>query len=141
MAKGWVATDRAGLGDWVLRSAGGFTGRANSALVVGDPSLPVDKAIDYVERWYAERDAAPLFQLPGEPGFAVADLPAGAALLERGYVAGGGRADWTTGARHDRAGLGRAAADDRVGTGHGRRRARARVADGLRPQPRRSCPA
>ena len=96
MAKGWVAPDRAGLGDWVLRSAGGFTGRANSALVVGDPSLPVDKAIDYVERWYAERDAAPLFQLPGAPGFDVADVPAGAALLERGYVAGGGRADWTT---------------------------------------------
>ena len=96
MAKGWVATDRAGLGDWVLRSAGGFTGRANSALVVGDPTLPVGKAIDYVERWYAEREAAPLFQLPGEPGFAVADVPAGAALLERGYVAGGGRPGWTT---------------------------------------------
>ncbi len=96
MAKGWVATDQAGLGDWVLRSAGGFTGRANSALVVGDPSLPVDKAIDYVERWYAERDAAPLFQVPGEPGFSVADVPAGAALLERGYLPGGGRADWTT---------------------------------------------
>ena len=95
MAKGWVATDRAGLGDWVLRSAGGFTGRANSALVVGDPSLPVDKAIDYVERWYAERDAAPIFQVPGEPGFALDDLPVAAALLERGYAAGGGRPDWT----------------------------------------------
>jgi ribosomal protein S18 acetylase RimI-like enzyme len=95
MAKGWAATDRAGLGDWVLRSAGGFTGRANSALVVGDPSLPVDKAIDYVERWYAERDAPPLFQVHGEPGFAVEDVPAGAALLGRGYAAGGGRPDWT----------------------------------------------
>ena len=95
MAKGWVATDRAGLGDWVLRSAGGFTGRANSALVVGDPSLQMERAIDYVERWYAERDAAPLFQVPGEPGFAVEDVPAGAALIERGYAAGGGRPDWT----------------------------------------------
>src|SRR6478735_6710741 len=89
MAKGWVATERAALGDWVLRSAGGFTGRANSALVVGDPTLPVGKAIDYVEHWYAERDAAPLFQVPGEPGFSVADVPAGAALLERGYLPGG----------------------------------------------------
>ena len=95
MAKGWVATDRAGLGDWVLRSAGGFTGRANSALVVGDPSLPLDRAIDYVERWYAERDAAPIFQVHGEPGFAVEDAPAGAALLERGYAVGGDRPDWT----------------------------------------------
>ncbi|WP_260439695.1 GNAT family N-acetyltransferase [Humibacillus xanthopallidus] len=94
MAKGWVAIDTAGLGDWVLRSASGFTGRANSALVVGDPSLPVDRAIDYVERWYAERDAPPLFQVHGEPGFAVEDVPTGAALLERGYAAGGGRPDW-----------------------------------------------
>jgi GNAT superfamily N-acetyltransferase len=95
MAKGWVATDTAGLGDWVLRSASGFTGRANSALVVGDPSLPVDRAVDYVERWYAERDAPPLFQVHGEPGFTLEDVPAGAALLERGYAAGGGRPDWT----------------------------------------------
>ena len=95
MAKGWVATDRAGLGDWVLRSASGFTGRANSALVVGDPTLPVDRAIDFVERWYAERDADPIFQVPGEPGFAVEDLPVGAALLERGYAAGGGRSEWS----------------------------------------------
>jgi len=94
MARGWVATDRAGLGDWVLRFAGGFTGRANSALVVGDPSLPVDRAIDYVERWYAEHDAQPLFQIHGEPGFAVEEVPAGAALLDRGYAAGGRRPDW-----------------------------------------------
>jgi N-acetylglutamate synthase len=106
MAKGWVATDLAGLGDWVLRSAHGFTGRANSALVVGDPSLPLDRAIDYVEGWYAEREAAPVFQVHGDAGFAVDDVPAGAALLERGYAAGGGRPDWTrvlvlTGASRD----------------------------------------
>jgi ribosomal protein S18 acetylase RimI-like enzyme len=94
MAKGWVAVDRAGLGDWTLRYADGFTGRANSVLPVGDPSLPVDRAIDYVEKWYADRGAPALFQLHGEPGFVVDDAPLAAALLERGYLVGGGRADW-----------------------------------------------
>jgi ribosomal protein S18 acetylase RimI-like enzyme len=94
MAKGWRAVDQAGLGDWVLRASDGFTGRANSALVVGDPSLPLDKAVDYVERWYAERDRPPIFQLHGAPGFRVEQVPAGATLLERGYVVGGGHPEW-----------------------------------------------
>ena len=94
MAKGWQALDRGGLGDWVLRSSEGFTGRANSALVVGDPSLPIDKAIDFVEKWYAERGRPPIFQVPGERGFALDGIPAAAALLERGYAVGGGRDDW-----------------------------------------------
>ncbi|KRC91883.1 GCN5 family acetyltransferase [Terrabacter sp. Root85] len=94
MAKGWQALDRGGIGDWVLRASDGFTGRANSALVVGDPSLPVDKAIDFVEKWYAERDRPPIFQVHGERGFAVDGIPAAAALLERGYAIGGGRDDW-----------------------------------------------
>ena len=93
MAKGWQALDRGGLGDWVLRSSEGFTGRANSALVVGDPSLPIDKAIDFVEKWYAERGRPPIFQVPGERGFALDGIPAAAALLERGYAVGGGRDD------------------------------------------------
>jgi len=94
MAKGWQALDRGGIGDWVLRASEGFTGRANSALVVGDPSLPLDKAIDFVEKWYAERDRPPIFQVNGERGFAVEDVPAAAALLERGYAIGGGRHEW-----------------------------------------------
>jgi N-acetylglutamate synthase len=94
MAKGWQATDRGGVGDWVLRSSDGFTGRANSVLVVGDPSLPLDKAIDFAEKWYAERDRPPIFQVHGERGFAAEAIPAAAALLERGYAVGGGRDDW-----------------------------------------------
>jgi ribosomal protein S18 acetylase RimI-like enzyme len=94
MAKGWQALDRGGVGEWVLRASEGFTGRANSALVVGDPSLPVDKAIDYVEKWYAERDRPPIFQVHGERGFVVDEIPAAAALIERGYAVGGGRHDW-----------------------------------------------
>ncbi|MEW1953835.1 GNAT family N-acetyltransferase [Terrabacter sp. NPDC080008] len=94
MAKGWQAVDQGGLGDWVLRAAEGFTGRANSALVVGDPSLPVDKAIDFVERWYADRGLPPLFQVHGPAGSDLAAAPAAAALLERGYTVGGGREQW-----------------------------------------------
>ena len=94
MAKGWQALDRGGLGDWVLRASEGFTGRANSALVVGDPSLPLDKAIDFVEKWYSDRGRPPIFQVHGERGFVVEELPAAAALLERGYAVGGGRDDW-----------------------------------------------
>src|SRR4051812_35708815 len=94
MAKGWQALDRGGVGDWVLRSSEGFTGRANSVLVVGDPSLPMDKAIDFAEKWYAERGRPPIFQVHGERGFAAESIPAAAALLERGYAVGGGRDDW-----------------------------------------------
>ncbi len=95
MARGWQPTERKGLGDWVLRSASGFTGRANSVLVVGNPSLPLDKAIDYAEAWYAEHDAPALFQVHGPVGFEVAEQPVGTVLLERGYEAGGGRPDWS----------------------------------------------
>jgi GNAT superfamily N-acetyltransferase len=95
MARGWAATSRKGLGDWLLRSASGFTGRANSVLAVGDPSLPIDKAIDFAESWYAEHDAPALFQLHGPTGFDVAEQPLGKALIERGYLPGGGRPEWS----------------------------------------------
>lgn len=94
MSKGWEPLERGGLGDWVLRAAGGFTGRANSVLPLGDPTLPLEKAIDFCEKWYAERGLPTLFQVHGERGFEVSDLPVGAALLQRGYLAGGGRDDW-----------------------------------------------
>jgi ribosomal protein S18 acetylase RimI-like enzyme len=54
-AGGWRAPEEAPLGDWLLRAAGGFTGRANSALAIGDPGLPLPAAIDRVRDWYAER--------------------------------------------------------------------------------------
>ncbi|GAB3877688.1 GNAT family N-acetyltransferase [Terrabacter terrigena] len=94
MAKGWQAVDRGGVGDWVLRASDGFTGRANSALVVGDPSLPVAKAIDFAERWYADRGRPAIFQVHGASGFDPAEQPAVAELLERGYVVGGGHESW-----------------------------------------------
>lgn len=40
---GWVADTRP-LGEWMLRSGGGWTRRANSCLALGDPGLPLDAA-------------------------------------------------------------------------------------------------
>ena len=41
----WRGTEEEWLGDWLLRAASGFTGRANSALPLGDPGLPLDDAL------------------------------------------------------------------------------------------------
>ncbi len=55
-ALGWRGTEEEQLGGWRMRAAGGFTGRANSALAVGDPGLPLPAAAAAVHRWYAARD-------------------------------------------------------------------------------------
>jgi ribosomal protein S18 acetylase RimI-like enzyme len=49
----WRAPRFERLGDWLLRAADGFTGRANSALAAGDPGRPLPAAIDAVRAWYA----------------------------------------------------------------------------------------
>ena len=54
-ALGWRAPEEERLGDWLLRAAGGFTGRANSALAVGDPGQPLDRAAGAVRDWYQAR--------------------------------------------------------------------------------------
>jgi GNAT superfamily N-acetyltransferase len=64
-ARGWRAQEEGQLGDWLLRAAGGFTGRANSALVVGDPGVPLDDAVAAVADWYADRRLTPCAMLPG----------------------------------------------------------------------------
>jgi GNAT superfamily N-acetyltransferase len=70
-ARGWRAPDEARLGGWLLRAAGGFTGRANSALAVGDPGLPLAGALTRVCDWYAARGLPPMIAIPhplGRPG-------------------------------------------------------------------------
>ncbi|MGY1772723.1 GNAT family N-acetyltransferase [Blastococcus sp. SYSU D00813] len=79
-ARGWPGWECAELGEWLLRAGGGFTGRANSALAVGDPGCPLPEAVDAVTRWYAERDLRPAVQLPGARARA-----AGAAFAAAGW--------------------------------------------------------
>jgi N-acetylglutamate synthase len=88
---GWRACEEDRLGDWLLRAAGGFTGRANSALAVGDPGMPLAGAVDEVRGWYAERDLPAMIAIPypaGQPGASVLDRVLSAAgWAERGGAA------------------------------------------------------
>jgi N-acetylglutamate synthase len=61
---GWPARETEQLGEWQLRAHAGITGRANSAMAIGDPGAPVPAALDAVTQWYADRGLAPLLQLP-----------------------------------------------------------------------------
>lgn len=55
MAQGWRPLERAECGGWLLRAAGGFTGRANSALVSPDEVDDLPGRLAAVGHWYAER--------------------------------------------------------------------------------------
>ena len=61
---GWPGLERRRLGGWVLRAGNGFTGRANSALALGDPGVPLPAAIDTVEAFYTGRGLPPKVQVP-----------------------------------------------------------------------------
>jgi N-acetylglutamate synthase len=67
-ALGWRAPEEDRLGRWLLRAADGFSGRANSALAVGDPGLPLAVAAGRVRRWYAARGLPTLVAVPYPPG-------------------------------------------------------------------------
>lgn len=58
-ADAWPALVDEPLGQWRLRAAAGFTGRANSALTTGDPGLPVDEALARVTGFARENSIAP----------------------------------------------------------------------------------
>ena len=55
MASHWQAFEAERLGGWLLRASGGFTGRANSVLALGSPSLDPDAALTHAVGWYRER--------------------------------------------------------------------------------------
>lgn len=72
---GWRAETESELGDWLLRSAGGFSGRANSVRVGADPGTDFASALSRVEHFYAEVGQPPLAQLPSR-SFYVAEFEA-----------------------------------------------------------------
>lgn len=81
----WRAADTMWLGSWLLRAHGGFTGRANSALPAGDPGLPLERAVDAVEEWYASHGLPPMIVLPGPLAPPGHPDPLDAALAARGW--------------------------------------------------------
>jgi len=79
-AQAWPAAQVEALGEWWLRASGGYTGRANSVLPIGDPAMPVPQAIERAEAFYRERGLRPRIDIP---------LPVGSSLIP--YLT---RADW-----------------------------------------------
>ena len=82
-ALGWRGGETARLGDWLLRASDGFTGRANSALTVGDPGLPLPEAVAAVVHWYESHGLPPRFQVPLPHA-----APVDAWLADAGWPAG-----------------------------------------------------
>ncbi|MEV6316008.1 GNAT family N-acetyltransferase [Streptomyces sp. NPDC051776] len=84
-ARAWPAALSARLGDWELRWAGGFTRRANSVLAVGDPGVPLDRALKTVTAWYTQRGGPAYIQVStGGAGGAQEHLAA--ELAARGWI-------------------------------------------------------
>jgi ribosomal protein S18 acetylase RimI-like enzyme len=83
-AVGWRAPEETSLGDWLLRAAAGFTGRANSALAIGDPGVPHAAAIEHVRGWYDERGLPAMVAVPFPVGRPQAS-PVDRYLDERGW--------------------------------------------------------
>lgn len=75
-ADAWPAMVDEPLGEWRLRAAGGFTGRANSALTLGDPGVPVAAALAVVRGFAADNGipatAHVVVGSPVEPALAAA---------------------------------------------------------------------
>jgi N-acetylglutamate synthase len=93
-AAGWRAVETEPLGQWLRRASGGFTARANSALAVGDPGLPLADAVETVESWYRERS------LPARIQAVDTDADLAAVLAARGWTGAGANAVMTAEIAH-----------------------------------------
>ncbi|USX49219.1 GNAT family N-acetyltransferase [Lentzea sp. HUAS12] len=58
-ARAWPALAEVPLGDWSMRAAAGFTGRANSTLTCGDPGIPIPDALRVVQGFAAGHGIKP----------------------------------------------------------------------------------
>ena len=85
-ARHWQAPETEPLGEWLLRAAAGFTGRANSALGVGDPGVPLPAAVARVEDWYRRRALPPMIVVPGPLQNGAAPASLDHFLAERSWV-------------------------------------------------------
>jgi len=81
-SRGWPAVVSEPLGEWELRVSGGFTGRANSVAVHGDPGMPFADALTAVVGFYIDHGTAPRAQVvigsDHEPAFLDAGWAPGA---------------------------------------------------------------
>ena len=86
-SRGWPAVVSEPLGEWELRASGGFTGRANSVAVHGDPGLPFEDALAAVVAFYDSHGATPRAQVVvgsvHEPAFLDAGWAPGAGAPRR----------------------------------------------------------
>jgi GNAT superfamily N-acetyltransferase len=95
-ARSWRGLEEETYGEWLLRAGNGFTGRANSVLVLGDPPAPLADAVAAVTRWYTDRGLRPRAQVP-TPGGERADAALAAAGWDReedSLVLTSALADW-----------------------------------------------
>ncbi|RBY94379.1 GNAT family N-acetyltransferase [Blastococcus sp. TBT05-19] len=77
-ARTWRGSEEEPYGDWLLRAGGGFTGRANSVLVVGPAPVDLPSAVTEVTGWYRTRGLRPCAAVP-VPGGEEADAAFAAA--------------------------------------------------------------
>lgn len=63
-ADAWPALVDRPLGNWRLRAAGGFTGRANGCLAIGDPGMPVPDALSRAREFAVAHRLPPRIQVP-----------------------------------------------------------------------------
>ncbi len=85
-AHGWRGLEEARLGTWLLRAAAGFTGRANSALVLGTPPVTETGWLTDVVSWYVQRGLPPKVQVPLPSGVQIEEVLAQAGWRPHDHV-------------------------------------------------------